>query len=99
MTDILNNSDNPLSKLQTLVKNGCLLEFYIPPTIQSCNCCDVNWAMIESKRSNLDELFNNGGNSSIVGKLGELFACKVFQKRNPGIEYKILQIKKNMATV
>lgn len=84
--DILNNSDNPLSKLQTLVKNGCLLEFYIPPIIQSCNCCD-KLSDIESKMTNLDELFNNGGNSSKNGKLGELFACKVFQKRNPGIEY------------
>ena len=85
--DILNNSDSPLSKLQTLVKNGCLLEFYIPPIIQSCNCCD-KLSDIESKMTNLDELFNNGGNSSKNGKLGELFACKkVFQKRNPGIEY------------
>ena len=58
----------------------------ISPLIQPCGCCET----IDNLKHDLFELFQpfqNVGNSSRNGKLGEIFASTLFIKRNPHIEY------------
>jgi len=72
--------------IKQLINNGYMMSLCISPIMRPCGCC-LEMNSLRQELTGLFEPFQNVGNSSRNGRLGEVFASSLFTKRNPHIEY------------
>jgi len=86
LIQVIKDHVSPTYFLNQLITLGYQVINIITPVRGECSCCSE----IKTEVNELSERlapFNTGGNSTRNGQLGEIFACVLFRKRNPHIEY------------
>ena len=80
------NTENKEALIKQFLQNGYSLSLFLPSIVENCGYC----RKIDDLKEHITQVFSpfqNVGNSSKNGRLGEVFASTLFTKRNPDIEY------------